>query len=153
MIHEIVTIDWFANAGRSIPDEIGDFVAVKSWMDACEKCGDDWADVVTEARNDFTIHLNRECKAEFQKWNNVITSIKQDLSETWRRMRDKVTELGLPRVVADCVEWDTMHAIAEERFREWHPPIFFGRLLKVYEVGHFPCGWNGEWPNGRLIVY
>jgi len=153
MIREFVAIDWFANAGCSIPEEIGDSAAAKSWIDACNRCGTNWEDVVTEARSDLTMHLNRECKAEFEKWNSVIASIKQELSEPWQRMRDKVSELGLPSVVADCVEWDTMHALAEERFREWHPPAFFSRLLKVYEAGHFPCGWNGEWPNGQLVIY
>ncbi len=22
-----------------------------------------------------------------------------------------------------------------------------------YRAGHWPCGWEGEWPDGRLIVY
>lgn len=35
-------------------------------------------------------------------------------------------------------------------------PIFFERLLLVYEVGRLPCGWDGDldsWPRGRLIVF
>ena len=30
---------------------------------------------------------------------------------------------------------------------------FFNELLLVYEAGHFPCGWQGDWPAGRLLVY
>ena len=35
-------------------------------------------------------------------------------------------------------------------------PIFFERLLQVYEAGRLPCGWDGsleEWPKGRLLVH
>jgi hypothetical protein len=31
--------------------------------------------------------------------------------------------------------------------------FFFLELLTVYESGHFPCGWQGEWPQGKLLVY
>jgi len=33
-----------------------------------------------------------------------------------------------------------------------HPAHFFLELLWVYEAGHFPCGWLGDWPSGKLIV-
>jgi hypothetical protein len=34
-----------------------------------------------------------------------------------------------------------------------HSAFFFLELLTVYESGHFPCGWQGEWPQGKLLVY
>ena len=34
-----------------------------------------------------------------------------------------------------------------------HRCFFFLELLMVYEAGHFPCGWRGDWPDGKLIVY
>jgi hypothetical protein len=30
---------------------------------------------------------------------------------------------------------------------------FFEKLLKVYRDGGWPCGWEGAYPDGRLIVY
>ena len=35
-------------------------------------------------------------------------------------------------------------------------PIFFERVLEVYEAGHLPCGWEGDlddWPDGKLLVH
>lgn len=35
-------------------------------------------------------------------------------------------------------------------------PIFFERLMRVYEAGRLPCGWDGDldrWPEGRLMVH
>jgi hypothetical protein len=34
-----------------------------------------------------------------------------------------------------------------------HSCFFFLELLTVYEAGHFPCGWVGDWPRGKLVVY
>lgn len=31
--------------------------------------------------------------------------------------------------------------------------IFFDKILKVYLAGGWPCGWEGEYPEGRLIVF
>ena len=30
---------------------------------------------------------------------------------------------------------------------------YFRELLPWYEAGHFPCGWDGEWPKGRIRVF
>lgn len=41
--------------------------------------------------------------------------------------------------------------------RKFHrAPIFFERLLEVFEGGGLPCGWEGDlddWPNGILLVH
>jgi hypothetical protein len=30
---------------------------------------------------------------------------------------------------------------------------FFERLLNIYQSGAWPCGWEGRYPEGKLIVY
>ena len=30
---------------------------------------------------------------------------------------------------------------------------FFDRMLKIYLSGHLPCGWSGEYPEGKFFVY
>ena len=32
-------------------------------------------------------------------------------------------------------------------------PVFFLHLLEIYESGNLPCGWEGKWPDGKLIVF
>lgn len=31
--------------------------------------------------------------------------------------------------------------------------FYTSKILKWYENGHFPCGWEGIYPEGKLIVY
>jgi hypothetical protein len=53
---------------------------------------------------------------------------------------------------------NTNRAALEITFRRKFPkaPMFFERLLQVYEVGRLPCGWEGkleQWPSGRLVIH
>jgi len=153
-IDTLASVDWFSNVGQPFPavDESADLVS--DWREAVVSCSEpNWEDVCTEARNDLTMHLNNVCKAEFQRWNEVVNNVKRELAEPWGRMRSKLETKGLPKVVADCVEWDTMHAVVCEHYAEWNPPRYFERLLAIYQNGHFPCGWIGTWPNGKLRVF
>ena len=153
-IDTLVGMDWFANVAQPIPSIDESVVSVTDWHEAAASCSEPlWEDVCTEARNDLTMHLNSVCKAEFQSWNEVVNNAKRELAAPWKRMRSKLGIEGSPQVVADCVEWDTMHAVACEHYAAWNPPRFFARLLTIYQNGHFPCGWVGTWPEGKFRVY
>lgn len=154
IINTLADIDWFANAGQAIP-EIGEkMTSVADWREAVASCSEPlWEDVTLEARNDLTVHLHSVCKDEFQNWNEVINNAKRALAEPWNRMRAKLESEGLPNVVANCAEWDTLHAVACEHYAAWNPPQFFEHLLAIYQRGHFPCGWAGTWPEGKLRVF
>ena len=30
---------------------------------------------------------------------------------------------------------------------------YFREQLSWFHAGHFPCGWDGDWPNGRMRVF
>lgn len=153
-IDTLADLDWFAKVGQAIPAIGDDVISVADWREAVASCSELlWEHVCTEARNDLTMHLNSVCKAEFQSWNEVLNNAKRELTESWKRMRTKLESEGRPPVIADCVEWDTMHAVACEHYAAWNPPQFFERLLAIYQSGHFPCGWVGTWPEGMLRVF
>ncbi len=61
---------------------------------------------------------------------------------------------GLEIGLVHGVPWDLLGALMENGFLDTnHSAFFFLELLTVYQSGHFPCGWKGRWPEGRLIVY
>ena len=33
------------------------------------------------------------------------------------------------------------------------PQLFYGRLVEIYARGLWPCGWRGNYPRGRFVVY
>jgi len=64
-----------------------------------------------------------------------------------------VAEHGLPKVFADTVQWDILHLAMEAEFADVYPPGFYASQAFWYKEGRFPCGWEGEFPKGRLVIY
>ncbi len=52
--------------------------------------------------------------------------------------------------IADAVAYDIAAAAVE---LATDSPDFFTNLIEWYRLGHWPCGWEGEYPKGKLIVY
>ena len=60
----------------------------------------------------------------------------------------------LGTVFIDCVKWDILGAIVENEYKKCGKiPMFFLKLLDIYENGNFPCGWDDSTSNGILIVF
>jgi hypothetical protein len=50
--------------------------------------------------------------------------------------------------------WDLIHmTIEHELVAKGMPSGLCSLLLQAYEAGHFPCGWEGDFPHGKLIVH
>ena len=114
-----------------------------------------------EAQNQLTFAgftLN-DRHVNYQKWNDHILSLKENsyLFRLWQEQKiapfqDQHT--GIDAVVLHSVQYDILGALMENTYmRSGHSAFFFLELLMVYEAGHFPCGWVGDWPQGKLIVY
>lgn len=154
ILEVIAEIDWFANVGNPIISAGETYIEIANWRDAIASCSEqDWEDVCLNESNLMTTHLNYVCKDSFQRWNDVINDAKLKLDEPWKRMRLKLEQERVPEVVAHCVEWDTVHAVAYEHFASWGPPTFFLRSFAIYRGGNFPCGWQGAWPSGIFKVF
>lgn len=52
-----------------------------------------------------------------------------------------------------CIEWDVIHYLIEGFYSEkLKVPLFFNKLISIYESGHILCGWMGHWPKGQLVI-
>ncbi|WP_261643484.1 hypothetical protein [Erwinia mallotivora] len=57
-------------------------------------------------------------------------------------------------LMKQCIEWDIVHYLVEDAYKDkLKSDLLFFELLYFYESGYIPCGWNGEWPSGQLIVF
>ena len=64
-----------------------------------------------------------------------------------------VLENQLPKVFEDTVQWDILHVCVEAEYADTYEPGFYASQAYWYVNGHFPCGWEGQFPAGRLIIY
>ncbi|PHR93461.1 MAG: hypothetical protein COA78_32865 [Blastopirellula sp.] len=154
VLKTIQNLDWFSDVSNDLPSKYSDFQPVIDWDNAIALSESlVWENIGIEEGNNITLHLNSVCKDEFQKWNQVVNNAKEELEISWQRLSNYVEDNNLPQVIVDCAKWDTINAVAVEYYSVWKPSRYYIDLLEIYQLGHFPCGWLGEWPSGKMCVY
>lgn len=151
-IDRLEQVDWFAAVGRPVD---GPFVLVQSWDAAIASCcSQEWEDLLLEASNRYTDLISRKAPGLFQKWNKITEEMKAvTVPLVQRKIERVVRENDLPKVFEDTVQWDILAVCMEAEYADVQPPGFFKSQAYWYVSGHFPCGWEGEFPEGRLIIY
>jgi len=154
----LFAIDWFSRCGQPISlDLTMEVEQIGMWPEAVESFGGvDWENVQLEAQNQLTMWLHQNARRRYQTWNEIVDAHKATIIEPLTRDRWVPFQdaSGLDVQFIHGVQWDILGALMENSFFDTgHQCYFFFELLQVYEAGHFPCGWRGEWPGGSLVVY
>ncbi|MBS2032951.1 MAG: hypothetical protein JST54_34080 [Deltaproteobacteria bacterium] len=154
----IQAIDWFSKCGEALALQLSvPIERVTSWAEAVQaSAASAWEHATLEARNQLTLWLHLNALDAYRRWNEITVEHK---SKTINVLTDTcltpfVSAHALPQRIVRCVQWDVLAALMENSYLPTgHRSFFFLELLKVYEVGHFPCGWRGDWPAGHLLVF
>lgn len=149
---ELEVVSWFSQVG------VKDTNAAKvlsSWQEAVASCeSDSWSDLQLEAANQYRERLAERSLERFREWNAIVVEIK---AVTEPFVRDKIAAVGrqnqLPKAFEDSVQWDVLHLCMEAEYADVYPPGFFAAQAYWYTKGHFPCGWEGDFPKGTRIIY
>lgn len=148
-------ISWLSRCGEPLPD-LGlsmSLVRARDWAHATACLSDDaWGDIQLEAQNQLTEWLFTHARTKYRGWNKLVDRHKEKVLKPLLKKLKKERRLG--QVVLDSISWDVLSALMESSYLpSRHPCFFFLELLEVYAAGHLPCGWEGEWPQGGLIVF
>lgn len=98
------------------------------------------------------VHFNRR----FQRWNAIADQAKLQcvtplVERTWTPFAQS---RSLGKRFLDVISFNVLLAIIEHEYRDCRgAPAFCTHLLEVYRDGHLPCGWEGVWPQGKLLFY
>lgn len=157
VLDRIKLINWFANCGQALLKDLEiNCIYVRDLSEAKRKYQNSaWENTTLEARNKLTSYLHNKYRNEYNDWN-IFTKearafIEQEILPKLENYRE---ENSLDKMFIDSVKWDILNAIMESTYSSCrNRPVFFLELLKVYESGNFPCGWEGVWPEGSLIIY
>jgi hypothetical protein len=155
---KINSINWFAHCGERLAlDLTMEMEQVRGWPQAIECCkAPAWDDAQLEAQNQLTLWLHLNDRSSYQRWNEIVDAHKEAVVNP---LAEKIfvpfqVKHDLDIAFVHCVQWDILGALMENSYlRSGHSAFFFLELLMVFEAGHFPCGWQGEWPKGKLLVY
>jgi hypothetical protein len=114
----------------------------------------DWENLCLEASNQYAGQLARRNRARWDQWNAVVDGIRPTVvAFVERKIRSVVTEHSLPKAFEDTVRWDILHVCMEAEYADVFPPGFYASQAYWYVQGHFPCGWVGAFPEGKLVLY
>jgi hypothetical protein len=151
-LDELENAKWFSNVGR-VDSEYPLFL--DSWEDAVRHCeSDQWESLCQEAANQYRARLLDGDPERFRNWNSTVREVKQlSIPLVLRKTQHIVKQKHLSKSFIDTVQWDILHLCMESEYADVFPPGFYASQAYWYASGHFPCGWEGEFPNGRLIVF
>lgn len=154
-LREMESVHWFAQCGSPLISFQEPFELVGSWREAQESYLDPkWEEFSLDARNELTIYLARHCSVAFQNWNEIVKEATPFVeSNILSHAKKTQQENGLHPRFVDCVKWDVLSAISAASYTQFNPPQFYLRYFEVYRRGHFPCGWEGVWPKGKMLIY
>ncbi|KML65704.1 hypothetical protein [Pectobacterium peruviense] len=151
-VDRLLKIDWFANVGNQclIPN-----VKVAASLNEANfsLSSPDWENVTLEESNEISGYLAVKYTVIFQYWNDLAQEAKSFLKG---KLLKQIPHLnGFDNVLLlQCIEWDVVSYLIEGAYKDKiKKPLFFDSLIHIYESGHIPCGWDGVWPNGKLVVY
>ncbi len=152
------SINWFARCGEPLAlDLTMETEQVGGWVQAIESCkAPAWENAQLEAQNQLTLWLHLNDRPSYRRWNEIVVAHKDAIvkSLTGKILAPFQAKHDLDLALVHSGQWDILGALMENSYLpSGHSAFFFLELLTVYEAGHFPCGWKGEWPKGRLLVY
>ena len=155
-LEQLEKADWFTNVGTfgGIQDR-SKVILVRSWREAIDRCSSvEWENLCLEAANQYRQRLLERSPERFNQWNDIVASLKPTTEPLVRRKIEAVVrEHDLPKVFEDTVQWDILHVCLEAEYADVYQPGFYASQAYWYVKGHFPCGWEGDFPNGTLIVF
>ena len=152
-LKELDAAEWFSAVGS---EEATDSVlVVSSWSEAIRSCSaPEWEGLLLEAANQYRERLQERSPDELASWNARVRIVKEaTIPLVEKKVRKVARTNDLPQVFLDTVNWDILHICMEAEFAHVHPPGFYASQAYWYVKGHFPCGWQGRFPGGQLVVY
>ncbi len=151
-LEEFGKVHWFSRVGVR---DTATAIVLASWQGAIAHCSSiDWENLRLEMANQYRERLIEQSEEQFYKWNDIVGELKRTVIPFVRRKIEPVVrEHKLSKVFEDTVQWDVLHVCMETECADVYPPGFYASLASWYIKGHFPCGWQGEFPNGMQVVY
>ena len=151
-IHELEKASWFSRVGVAASPSVA---TVSSWREAIGySVAPEWEDLRLDMINEYRVYIHQHHWERLQAWNEIIVEIKK-ITEPLvdRKTEDVVKRIEPPRSFRTGIYSDVELFCMEAEYDDICPPGFFTRLGAWYLDGHFPCGWWGPFPEGKLIVY
>ena len=149
---EIEKIKWFSRCGKNIPNNIGFyFFVIDNWKDAIESnFKDNWQDINMKENSDLTNIIGDEADYDenYELYSTFFTNRILPLIQEYTIIKN--IDFSISSNIRNVV----INSLFENKYKDKYEfPMIYTKLLNVYKKGHFPCGWDGNYPDGNLLIY
>ncbi|MBG6244496.1 hypothetical protein CS369_06220 [Candidatus Symbiopectobacterium sp. 'North America'] len=150
-VDRLMNIQWFDHVGK--PALLSSIRQVKNDSDFIEHIDSvKWENTTLEAGNEITGLLAIKYSDLYHNWNPLVKEAKKILDG--EIIPSIKSDLISHEIILNNVKWDLVNYLMEDVYKDKLKfDLFFYGLITVYESGHIPCGWDGEWPKGNLVIY
>jgi hypothetical protein len=151
-LEELEKAIWFSRVGVRDTTEA---IVLSSWAEAMEHCGSlAWENLCLEAVNQYRLRLQEVDASSLARWNDIMSTVKPATVALVRAKTEEIVKRhNLPDFFEATVRWDILNVCMEAEYADIYPPGFYASQAYWYVKGHFPCGWEGSFPKGTLIIY
>ncbi len=144
--------EWFTKVGVKDTESA---IVLSSWDDTIKSSSQpEWENLCLEAINQLSGRILERSKERYRQWNDVVIELKKTVIPFVKIKIERVSvENKLSKSFEDSVQWDILAVCIEAEYSDVFPPAFYASQAYWYVNGHYPCGWQGDFPNGKLIIY
>ncbi|WP_159990764.1 hypothetical protein [Pelistega ratti] len=150
---EILSINWFSQLGKPINK---DNISIETNLNKVnEKINSpEWENITLEESNNINSYfLQKNLFSKQDEWD-LIAEEGRDFIKN--KVIPTIPEInGLTReIIINDISWNLIHFIIEDYYKRKKiiRTSFFSELFEWYRLGRLPCGWDGDFPNGKLII-
>ena len=149
---ELDNAAWFSNVGKQDTETA---IVLSDWRKAIDACRTiRWQNMLLEMANCYRERVRQASIAPFREWNHVVSYLKPIvLSFVSDKIGNTSSVNQLDPIFEQTVQWDILHLCIESEYQDICGNGFYASQGYWYVRGHFPCGWDGEFPDGRYVVY
>jgi hypothetical protein len=163
LVERVKRAKWFAKVGTG---QLPDCVRVDNWTAAVSELGKaPFKDAATETINTLRGGALEECKAHGSEWIVEWRKFSKTYDAALGRSRALAEELSRTTIGQAPIDKKLIAVIVPHFRNRLMMALTFAELfgddvehfdrtfMELFVEGFFPCGYRGEYPNGKIVVY
>jgi len=151
-LSELEAAKWFDAVGKPVEPGV---ITVSSWEEAIiYTSAPEWKELIMAQSDWLSSQLFSLSPEYLDKWNDIVDEIEPvALNLVARKICKVVKDNHLPSVFNYLIGCQIFGLLMEAEYADLVAPRFFAGLSYWYSHGHYPCGYERDFPDMTLIVY
>jgi hypothetical protein len=150
----------FSNVGKLPPND--EIARVHTWEEAYRACNSQsWEDFLGHRHNEMALQISHDPNDSetCDEYDAFVIEVRSRLDTILQPIVEKLPiSPQQQKKVFGIARGDLLRACIEIEYKEFITSPWHLELADWFFRGHFPCGWEGDWPedgvrNGKLVIY